>query len=105
MRFVAAGQGPDEEMLHSLHRDLGLDDRVRFLGYVPDAARLIAAADVFVLASVHKGLPVAVMEALALGVPIVATRAGGVPELVEDGTNGALRSLVMRTGWRLRSWR
>ena len=90
VRFVAAGQGPDEAMLRALHVELGLGDRVQLLGYVADAARLTAAADAFVLASLHEGLPVAVMEALALGVPVVATRAGGTPELVEDGVSGLL---------------
>jgi glycosyltransferase involved in cell wall biosynthesis len=88
--FVAAGQGPQESELRALHDHLGLGDRFRFLGYVENASRLTAAADLFVLASVHEGLPVAVMEALALGVPVVATRAGGVPELVESGSSGLL---------------
>ncbi len=88
--FVAAGQGPQEAQLRALHDQLGLGDRFRLLGYVENAARLTAAADLFVLASMHEGLPVAVMEALALGVPVVATRAGGVPELVESGTSGVL---------------
>jgi glycosyltransferase involved in cell wall biosynthesis len=88
--FVAAGQGPQEAELRALHDHLGLGDRFRLLGYFENAARLTAAADLFVLASVHEGLPVAVMEALALGVPVVATRAGGVPELVESAESGLL---------------
>jgi glycosyltransferase involved in cell wall biosynthesis len=88
--FVAAGQGPQESELRALHNHLGLGGRFRFLGYVENAARLTTAADLFVLASVHEGLPVSVMEALALGVPVVATRAGGVPELVESGKSGLL---------------
>jgi glycosyltransferase involved in cell wall biosynthesis len=88
--FVAAGQGPLEAELRSRLSELDLGDRFRLLGYVPDAARLVAGADVFVLASEHEGLPLAVMEALALGVPVVATRVGGIPELVEDGASGLL---------------
>ena len=90
VRFVAAGQGPQEAELRALVAELELGDRFRLLGYVPDAARVVAGADLFVLASEHEGLPLAVMEALALGVPVVATNVGGVPELVEDGTNGLL---------------
>jgi glycosyltransferase involved in cell wall biosynthesis len=90
VQFVAAGQGPLEARLRASVRDLGLDERFRLLGYVPDAARLVAAADVFVLASNHEGLPLAVMEALALGVPVVATNVGGIPDLVADGVSGML---------------
>ena len=60
------------------------------LGYRDDATRLIAAADLFVLASHHEGLPVTVMEALTLGVPVVAPAVGGLPEVVTTGTNGIL---------------
>ena len=90
IRFVAAGQGPLEAELRALHDRLDLADGFRLLGYVPDAARLTAGADLFVLASVHEGLPVAVMEALALGVPVVATDVGGLPELVEPDVSGLL---------------
>jgi glycosyltransferase involved in cell wall biosynthesis len=90
VQFVAAGQGPQEAELKARIVELGLGETFRLLGYVPDAPRLIAGADMFVLASDHEGLPLAVMEALALGVPIVATAVGGVPELVEDGTSGRL---------------
>ena len=60
------------------------------MGYRPDAPRLTAAADLFVLASHHEGIPVAVMEALASGVPVVATRVGGLAEAIDDGTSGRL---------------
>jgi glycosyltransferase involved in cell wall biosynthesis len=90
VRFVAAGQGPLEAELRALHARLELVDGFRLLGYVPDAARLTAGADLFVLASVHEGLPVAVMEALALGVPVVATDVGGLHELVEADVSGLL---------------
>ncbi len=66
-----------------LHRASGLGDRFRLLGYRDDTTRLIAAADLFVLASHHEGLPVTVMEALTLGVPVVAPAVGGLPEVVE----------------------
>jgi glycosyltransferase involved in cell wall biosynthesis len=90
VRFVAAGQGPLEEEVHAEHRRLGLGDRFALLGYRADAQRLIAAADLFVLASSHEGLPVAVMEAFAAGVPVVATAAGGMAEAVTDGVDGLL---------------
>ncbi len=90
VRFVAIGQGPDLSELTDLHRSSGLGDRFRFLGFRPDAARLLSGFDIFCLASHHEGLPVALMEALALGIPVVATRAGGIPELVQDQHQGRL---------------
>jgi L-malate glycosyltransferase len=90
VRFVAVGQGPLEETIRALHAQLGLGDRVLLLGHRPDAVRVMAACDVFVLASHWEGLGVAVMEALALGLPVVATAVGGVPEVVEHGREGLL---------------
>jgi L-malate glycosyltransferase len=90
VRFVAVGQGPQEAEVRALHARLGLGDRVRLLGHRRDAARVMAACDLFALASIHEGLPVALMEALALGLPVVATDVGGVPELIEDGREGLL---------------
>ena len=83
--FLAVGQGPLEDELRALHATLGLGDRFRFLGYRPDALRVAAGADIFVLASHYEGYPVAVMEAIALGLPVVATRAGAVADAVVDG--------------------
>lgn len=88
--FAAAGQGPLEAEVRARHAALGLGDRFRLLGYRDDALRVIAAGDLFVLASGHEGLPVAVMEAFALGVPVVATAVGGLAEAVTDGVDGLL---------------
>jgi glycosyltransferase involved in cell wall biosynthesis len=89
-RFAAVGQGPLAREVHEEHARSGLGDGFRLLGYRADALDVLAAADLFVLSSKQEGLPVALMEALALGVPIVATAVGGVPEAVTDGVEGRL---------------
>src|SRR5262249_53441841 len=90
VRFVAAGQGPLEHEIRAEHGALALGDAFRLVGYRADVNRLVAAADLFVLASDHEGLPVSVMEALTLGVPVVATDVGGLREAVTDGCEGLL---------------
>lgn len=90
VRFVAVGQGPQEAEIRALHERLGLGDAVLLLGYRPDAVRIMGACDVFCLASLHEGLPVAMMEALALGLPVVATDVGGVREMVDPGCEATL---------------
>jgi L-malate glycosyltransferase len=90
VRFVAVGQGPLEAEIRAMHARLGLGDRLLLLGHRPDAVRVMGACDVFVLASHWEGLGVAVMEALALGLPVVATAVGGVPEVVGHGREGLL---------------
>src|SRR5690606_38476751 len=89
-RFVSIGQGPQRDELEALRDAAGLGDRFRFLGFRPDASRLMAGFDVFCLASHHEGLPLALMEALVLGVPVVVTDVGGVGELVTDRQEGSL---------------
>jgi len=89
-RFVAIGQGPQEDEIAALHRSLGLGERFALLGYRADAVRLMSGFDIFCMASHHEGLPVALMEALALGLPVVVTSAGGNAELVTDGDEGRL---------------
>ena len=90
VRFVAAGRGPLEQELREQKDRLGLGDRFSFLGYRADAVRVMSAFDIFCLASHYEGLPIALMEALALGLPVVATDVGGVAELVTDGKEGFL---------------
>ena len=79
-----------ESELHDLAAQLGLGDRFRFLGYRSDAVEVMAGFDVFCLASHHEGLPIALMEALVLGLPVVATRVGGIAEIVTDGREAIL---------------
>jgi glycosyltransferase involved in cell wall biosynthesis len=90
VRFVSVGQGPLEEEMHDLVRERGLDQRVLLLGYRDDPLRVMSGFDLFSLASIHEGLPVSLMDALALGLPIAATRAGGVPQAITDGVEGIL---------------
>lgn len=85
-----AGEGPERPALEARVRELGLEDRVTFLGFRDDAPALLADADVFVLPSRMEGLPLAVLEALAAARPVVATAVGGTPEVVRDGTTGLL---------------
>jgi glycosyltransferase involved in cell wall biosynthesis len=88
--LLLAGDGPLRENVVRDVRRLGLTGRVRLLGRVPEAKRLVAAADLLVLSSHHEGLPVVGMEALAAGVPVVSTAVGGVPDLITSGRNGIL---------------
>jgi glycosyltransferase involved in cell wall biosynthesis len=69
---------------------MGLGRRVQLLGYRTDTADILAASDFFVLASAHEGLPVAMMEAMAMGLPVVATWVGGIPSMVASGAEGLL---------------
>jgi glycosyltransferase involved in cell wall biosynthesis len=89
-RIVAVGQGPLEAEMRALHERLALGDRVLLLGQRADAVRVLAACDVFTMASDNEGLPVALMEALALGLPVAATNVGGIPDAVTDGVEALL---------------
>jgi L-malate glycosyltransferase len=90
VRFVLAGDGPEEPELRRQAERLGVADAVSFLGRRPDAPALFARADVVCHPSRAEGLPNAVLEAMAAARPIVATTAGGTPELLHDGVHGIL---------------
>lgn len=86
-RFLLVGVGPLATQLQEQARRLGLNGHVVFTGFRPDAPALIGAADLFVLSSLHEGIPVSLLEAMATGRPAVLTRVGGIPEVaVEDET-------------------
>lgn len=89
-RAAIAGRGDREGPLRELATSLGIEDRVRFLGYRDDIPDLLAAADVFVLPSRAEGLPLALLEAMIAGKAIVASRTGGIPEAVEAGREALL---------------
>jgi len=88
VHFVLAGGGELEPRLRALAADLG--DRFRFLGIRHDVPEVLRTLDVFVLTSDYEGAGIGVMEAMSAGVPVVATRAGGAEEIVEDGREGYL---------------
>jgi glycosyltransferase involved in cell wall biosynthesis len=90
--LVVAGDGPERAALEARARELGIDGRVSFLGAVPRerVLRLFGAGDATVLSSAWENFPHTVVEALAVGCPVIATAVGGVPEVVTDGDNGLL---------------
>jgi glycosyltransferase involved in cell wall biosynthesis len=90
VRFVLVGQGPLEAETRRLAGQLGLDQTVVFAGFRTDATRLMAGFDAFALSSTYEGLPIALIEAMAVGCPAVVTRVGGTPEVVTDGVHGFL---------------
>ena len=90
VRFLAVGQGPLQAEIEADHRRAGFGDRFLLYGYSEDPLRLLAACDVFVLASHVEGYPVALMEALGIGLPVVATSVGGIPDAVRNGVEGIL---------------
>ena len=91
VRLVVAGDGPARNELEALIAERGYRDRVRLLGTRSDVADLLAALDLFVLSSLSESMSIAVAEALVAGLPVVATRTGGVPEITG---NGAFARLV-----------
>jgi len=88
--FVLVGGGPLDARSRDLSEKLGVGRCVRFLGWRPDAADVMAASDALVLTSRWEGLPNVVLEGMALGKPIVASAVGGCPELVDPGQTGCL---------------
>ena len=88
--LVIAGDGPCRADLESAISEFGIGGRVHMLGERDDIARVMAALDVFVLSSVGEGISNTILEAMATGLPVVATRVGGNPELVTEGTTGFL---------------
>lgn len=89
-QFVLIGDGVLRPQVERCRTRWGLQDALHLLGWRDDVPALLPALDVFVLASRWEGLPIACLEALAAGVPVVATAAGGTPELIEHGRNGWL---------------
>lgn len=90
LRLLLAGDGELRPEIERLVRDAGLADRVRFLGSRRDVPALLAASDSFVLPSLWEGLPIALVEAMASGLPVVATAVSGTSQVMVDGTTGWL---------------
>jgi glycosyltransferase involved in cell wall biosynthesis len=89
LRVEIAGSGPQRRKLEQRVEELDLAGSVEFLGWVGDLNSVLPRWDVFVMPSLEEGFPIAALDAMAAGLPVVASSVGGVPELIEDG----------RTGW------
>ena len=90
LRFLIAGDGPRRRELEAQARDLGLEGRVSFLGHRNDVPALLAQADLFVLPSRSEAFPNGVIEAMAAGLPVVASAVGGLLDLIDPGRTGVL---------------
>jgi len=88
--FCAVGDGAERDKIVRLHQELGLDQRFILAGYRSDIGYFLKSFDIFVLASKQEGLGTSLMDAQAVGLPVVACRSGGIPELIEHGYNGWL---------------
>jgi len=89
-RLAIVGDGPEREAIEGYVRAHGLGDRVTLMGFRSDVGDLLAASDAFLLTSRYEGISVALLEAMRAGLPVIATRVGGVPETVRDGETGLL---------------
>jgi N-acetyl-alpha-D-glucosaminyl L-malate synthase BshA len=89
-RLVFVGDGPDRPEAAHLAEELGIQDRVVFLGKQDSVAELLACADIFLLPSESESFGLSALEAMASGVPVIASAAGGLPEVIEDGISGLL---------------
>jgi lipopolysaccharide/colanic/teichoic acid biosynthesis glycosyltransferase/glycosyltransferase involved in cell wall biosynthesis len=89
-RFIIVGDGELRKPLEAIRNDLGLESKVVFLGYQTEVDGILAELDLFVLSSVKEGMPFALLEAMAHGLPIVATAVGGVAEALDAGRAGVL---------------
>jgi glycosyltransferase involved in cell wall biosynthesis len=89
-RLIFVGDGPDRPMAEERARNLGIGDRVVFLGKQEQVAELLGSADLFLLPSESESFGLSALEAMASEVPVVGTRCGGLDELVDDGETGRL---------------
>jgi glycosyltransferase involved in cell wall biosynthesis len=90
VHLIIVGDGPERDSLMQLISSLGCDDHVQLLGYRSDVIELFHCMDMFVLSSLREALPNVVLEAMAMEVPVVATRVAGVPDVIQDQENGLL---------------
>ena len=90
IKFVIVGDGPQRSSLEALAANLEIEKNVVFLGHRDDCMELVKRMKIVVLSSLHEGIPMSLLEALSLAKPVVATKVGGIPEVIEDGISGIL---------------
>lgn len=90
LKVLFIGDGPYRKQLEELTTQLGLENTILFTGFRDDISGLLSASDLFVLPSYSEGLPISVLEAMSVGLPVVATDVGGMREIIKDGETGYL---------------
>ena len=90
VRFLLVGDGSMKERLALEAERYGISDHVHFAGHREDVGSLLSAGDLFTMPSVNEGMGLAIVEAMACSLPVVASRVGGIPEVVDDGITGIL---------------
>jgi len=90
MQFIIIGDGPERNKLESIICKYNLKDKVKITGWRTDASEIISILDIFVLPSLWEGTPNVILEAMAYGKPVISTKVGGVPELIENMKEGIL---------------
>jgi N-acetyl-alpha-D-glucosaminyl L-malate synthase BshA len=90
VKLIIVGSGPERKKLINLVKRLKLDKKVFFVGSLKRVERYFEISDLFVMASENEGMPMSILEAMAMEVPVVSTKVGGIPEQIEDGINGLL---------------
>ena len=90
VKLCIVGDGPMRDEITNIINELGITERVLLLGYREDVGKYLKSLDIFVLASKKEGLGTSVIDALAVGLPVVATKAGGIPEIIKNDYNGIL---------------
>lgn len=90
VRFIIVGDGPMKDQLINRIRELNLSERIFLVGLKEEVRPYLAAMDVYMMSSVFEGLPVALLEAMSMGLPVASTNAGGIKEVVRDGIDGLL---------------
>jgi len=90
MKFVIIGDGEEREKLEYLIKKHNLEEKIILTGAMPDAWKYLKAFDIFILPSIKEGFPWTILEAMAAGIPVIATNVGAVPEIIENNENGIL---------------
>ncbi len=90
VKLVFVGDGEEKSNLQSLAEKYKISDRVEFAGITSEVQKWLSRADIFVLCSFFEGMPLSIIEAMAVGLPVIGTAVGGVPDIIEDGVNGFL---------------
>jgi glycosyltransferase involved in cell wall biosynthesis len=90
LQFIIVGDGPERYGLEGLTMRLKLDGKVRFTGFVEEMESIYTSLDILVISSTTEGIPLTALEAMRHGIPVVSTRVGGIPEIIEQGVNGLI---------------